>query len=475
MVKMPRCSVAPLLALCAALCAAPCRAAAPSPSPAFAAYKRLRRALPWDRGCQYYDTPPSDAVWRQRHVRDRHPFVLRGGLGLFVGPGGGAHARNWTDWTDVGFVERHAIGHVELRPYLLSTQRARRRSVRLATHHPIDAATSSTEQQHEAAAADDDDAPPGLPLLRLPHWDAEAEPFSAGEVVALMRATRQRGSYAAAVLGSPTRAAPTQGMAFLPGLGLGGDGGGGGGGGSSASPPSLAPPRALARAIGPLNRVSIWLRSLYDGRPTESGTHYDEDDNFMLQLRGTKKVVMFPPMDAHLLYTERMRSAVEQHPRYTHHAPHFYNASHPHSKGVPGGLSLRAWLATVAGAEGAAMRRSMNPGHEKSVDNYSPVELSEGSGPDLGRYPAFRRARPQVCKLAPGDVLWMPGMVWHNVFSFAPPGAESDGLNFMVNLWHESADERGTEVRRAVQGVLSSLHDAQAKKKKREKKKEKKK
>ena len=31
-----------------------------------------------------------------------------------------------------------------------------------------------------------------------------------------------------------------------------------------------------------------------------------------------------------------------------------------------------------------------------------------------------------------------------------------------------------TEVRRAVQGVLSSLHDAQAKKKKREKEKEKK-
>jgi hypothetical protein len=431
-----------VLALCAALCAAlsaaPCRAAAPpSPSPAFAAYKRLRRTLPWDRGCLYYDvdTPPSDAAWRERHVRGRHPFVLRGGLSLFAG----AHARNWTD---VGFVERHAIGHVALRPYLLATQRARRRSVRLATF-----------MEHEPA------------LLRMPHWDAEAPPYSAADAVSLMRATRQRGSYAAAILGSPMRAAPTQGMGHLPGLG----GGGGGGGGGSESMPSLAPPVALARAIGPLNRVSIWLRSLYDGRPTESGTHYDEDDNFMLQLRGTKKVVMFPPTDAHLLYTERMRSSVEQHPRYTHHAPHFYNASHPHSEGVPGGLSLRAWLAAVAGPKGAAMRRSML-GRDNTVDNYSPVELSEGSGPDLGHYPAFRRARPQVCKLAPGDVLWMPGMVWHNVFSFAPPGADSDGLNFMVNLWHESADERGTEVRRAVQSVLDSLHDARAKKKKKKKK-----
>jgi hypothetical protein len=394
---------APVLALCVALACS-----ATKPSAAFASYKRLRRALPWARRCQYYNASaglPSEELWQRRHVRGRHPCVLRGGLARF-----GPTAQNWTDPAFMEGELLRAGAGAELWPHLFSAQPQRRRSVLV---------------QGKESYFDRRVGRP-VPLLRTPYWDQQ-RPTSMAEAIGMMRATRdQPGTFAVGVLQDPLE---------QPSLRT-----------------ALAPPRRLARALGRLNHLSMWLRSTIDARPSESGTHFDADDNFMLQLRGSKKVVMFPPTDTHLLYSEPLRRHVEQHPRFLEGVPHFYNSRHPHSRGVAGGASLDEWL--DADEEQHA---------EKVVKNVSPVELSEGSGPDLGRFPAFRRARPQVCTIAPGDVLWMPALTWHDVFSFAPPGEDSsDGMNWMVNLWLE--DERGAELRTAVRGVLAAVHEKAKKK-----------
>jgi hypothetical protein len=58
------------------------------------------------------------------------------------------------------------------------------------------------------------------------------------------------------------------------------------------------------------------------------------------------------------------------------------------------------------------------------VPNYSPVDAEN---PDLARFPRFRGAPVLCADLAPGDLLYIPSMWWHQ--------ARSLTTSFAVNLW----------------------------------------
>jgi hypothetical protein len=68
---------------------------------------------------------------------------------------------------------------------------------------------------------------------------------------------------------------------------------------------------------------------------------------------------------------------------------------------------------------------------DSTIENFSPVDVDR---PDLARYPRFRYARPIVATLEEGDVLFMPGYTWHNVYSW---GDEETRLNVALNVWYE--------------------------------------
>jgi len=63
-------------------------------------------------------------------------------------------------------------------------------------------------------------------------------------------------------------------------------------------------------------------------------------------------------------------------------------------------------------------------GHDK--DTYAQVDVEN---PDLSRFPAAAQAHGLETILEPGDVLWMPSMVWHYVRQMEP-GAENISLSF---------------------------------------------
>lgn len=58
------------------------------------------------------------------------------------------------------------------------------------------------------------------------------------------------------------------------------------------------------------------------------------------------------------------------------------------------------------------------------VPNYSPVDAEQ---PDLSRHPRFRDAPLWVAELAPGDLLYIPSLWWHQ--------ARSLTTSLAVNLW----------------------------------------
>ena len=62
------------------------------------------------------------------------------------------------------------------------------------------------------------------------------------------------------------------------------------------------------------------------------------------------------------------------------------------------------------------------------MDSYSEVDVEQ---PDLNRYPALGRARGLEALMQPGDVLWMPGFIWHYVRQL-DEGKPNLSLNFWV-------------------------------------------
>jgi hypothetical protein len=145
--------------------------------------------------------------------------------------------------------------------------------------------------------------------------------------------------------------------------------------------PLLERAPALKEDIGSLDRYMDlpevypeWLRAklrmpagLWLGPSGSLSTlHFDVAQNFLVQIRGRKRVVLFSPDQSKLLYY-----------------PHF----------------------------------------ETRIVHFSPVDVEK---PDLARFPLFAKARPLECTLEPGDILHIPSGFWHFVRSLDP----SLSLNF---------------------------------------------
>jgi hypothetical protein len=132
-----------------------------------------------------------------------------------------------------------------------------------------------------------------------------------------------------------------------------------------ALPPDL---RAEAPAPAPC-RGAPWLSSKLWISPAGavSPLHFDMPHNLLAQIRGTKRVLTFERGHFTSMYPE---------PPWT------------------------------------------------SVPNLSRVDPVS---PDLGRFPRFRRARPFVAEIGPGDMVFLPGGTWHHV--------TSESASISVNFW----------------------------------------
>jgi lysine-specific demethylase 8 len=104
---------------------------------------------------------------------------------------------------------------------------------------------------------------------------------------------------------------------------------------------------------GELRAINLWL-----GPPgNTSPLHFDRANNFLVQLRGQKRVVLFSPSDSDKLY------------------PYPEASGYPHMSRV-------------------------NP-----------------DAPDLLEFPQLRNAQPFYCVLSQGEMLFIPTAWWHHVLS----------------------------------------------------------
>ena len=150
-----------------------------------------------------------------------------------------------------------------------------------------------------------------------------------------------------------------------------------------------------------LSAVNIWLGRLMGDRPKESPLHFDPKDNLLLLLKGAKKFVFFAPSDSAALYPRYMATGSSDDPRDPRYAS-------------------REKLENVN-------MEFDNP--NEVITNFSPVDIN---APNLTRFPRFAEAKPCVCTVRDGDMLFVPAFTWHNVFSW--PDSD-DRFNIAVNLW----------------------------------------
>lgn len=145
--------------------------------------------------------------------------------------------------------------------------------------------------------------------------------------------------------------------------------------------PQLCEDASFARKYdvgeGNLYSCMIWMGP----RGTLSPLHYDPLDNLLMQVVGTKRVLLYP-RTVGVTDTNDEISAAEE----------------------------AAW--TYAGLNGMQY-------------NTSPVDVEN---PDLQKYPLFARCPPPIeCTLNPGDSLYIPAKWWHHVRSLS--------RSVSVNAW----------------------------------------
>ena len=139
-----------------------------------------------------------------------------------------------------------------------------------------------------------------------------------------------------------------------------------------------------------LSHLNMWLS---DGH-TLGKLHFDPFDNFLCQLRGSKRLTLFEPHRNYDLYESHIQEAMLRFDRVS-------NSFRNHQ---------------LLDSTSMVM---------------SPVDLAR---PDVERFSNFSRAIPLDCQLNEGDVLYMPAFWWHEVQSF-PNTLEK--RNLAVNFWYE--------------------------------------
>jgi len=100
----------------------------------------------------------------------------------------------------------------------------------------------------------------------------------------------------------------------------------------------------------PISETCLWI----GGSGNVTSTHYDMNDNFLVQVSGRKRLLLFSSTQ--------------------------FDALYPMPAGTP------------------------------NTSNYASVDVTD---PDLAAYPAFAKAQPFEAHLEPGDMLFIPVFWWH--------------------------------------------------------------
>ena len=174
-----------------------------------------------------------------------------------------------------------------------------------------------------------------------------------------------------------------------------------------------------------LSSINLFIGNVFGGRGRHTPLHFDDNDNFLLQLQGRKKVLLFSHADSHNLYSKTMlrTSAVDP------------SSLEPGEKNRP--RLHRRDLGVYEYMERAQPGSPVNPDFEDSdglTDNFSPVDTH---AIDASRFPHFRSAQPLICTIDQGDLLFIPQLVWHDIQSYGEDRETHDGVNAAVNFWFE--------------------------------------
>lgn len=147
--------------------------------------------------------------------------------------------------------------------------------------------------------------------------------------------------------------------------------------------------RMLHLAGSNLISANLWLG---DGS-IKSAIHYDGQDNLLLQLSGTKTVLLIPPeLEPYMQYK-----------KYTE--------------------SRFVFDETTGKFVGGALKST-----SKIVENHGTFDPFAGSSSDEHRFDFIKGSGAMICTLNPGETLFLPALWSHAVVS-------STGLNVAVNLW----------------------------------------
>lgn len=138
---------------------------------------------------------------------------------------------------------------------------------------------------------------------------------------------------------------------------------------------------------------NIWIG---DGQ-TLGKMHFDEYENALAVVKGVKEVILFDPRQNQNLYEGHLPEA-----RFTV------------ERTANNGFTLNR--------SGLLESTSMV---------MSPVDILN---PDFVTFPRFKRAKPMICRVEAGDVLFLPSFWWHEVQSYPD---QDEMINIAVNFWYQ--------------------------------------
>lgn len=156
--------------------------------------------------------------------------------------------------------------------------------------------------------------------------------------------------------------------------------------------PALLRQVCLPKALPPskLTMANFWV----GGHSMKNGLHFDNYDNLLFQLAGSKRTLLFPPADS----------------------PHLYYSSE--------GVNIRRHAFSLA--DGFA-NETVHEAQRKNVAWINVFDEEVGS-----THPTIHEASPSVCELNAGEALFLP-KGWHHAVISAAEGRR----NVAVNAWYD--------------------------------------
>ena len=180
-----------------------------------------------------------------------------------------------------------------------------------------------------------------------------------------------------------------------------------------------------------LANANVWMGCAPAGRSTSSGLHHDFHDNVLVQVCGAKRVRMWDPSATNVLRPAGGRARV-----------------HANGRVVYGGAAVEADGRDAAAATSLDLHRALDDASDSDdcdalLDAALALEANHEKEPATPLAPgppnfATRRAPRGLpsygaCYIGPGDALYIPCGVWHEVSS-------GGGLHAAANYWCHPPD-----------------------------------